>query len=390
MLSSTTRQASLWAAILLPGFLGGCIAPEQPREDTTEVVNAPLAAYDFSTWTAWTMPVDVCFLKDTNLTPTAAQYTSLQSTIMAGLQQTWGQVPGVSFVSHGDCGAIPPSNYLHLVVHWEAGAGGVCGAGVGTTCHFGGATDTQSNIDFLKQVATHEVGHGLGLAHEHQRVDANSCEKALADACVRCKQSIDANQSCAAADWNTCNETHTCVATTPLTPAQAMQTCVPLNQTPYQKMAENIGNNAAIATLQRMTAYDPDSIMNYCRQASGYQLTPLDLLGLEMIYPLNVNYPIGCSDSCFYANGGVITRQDHGAVTTSWMTRGALNVTLIDPVTSQQGTTIATQHLAAGSSQLTFRFIAPRTQQRLTTTGTLVNSDATHTALLMTASSVAL
>lgn len=102
-----------------------------------------------------------------------------------------------------------------------------------------------------------------------------------------------------------------------------------------------------------------------------------------MIYRSNRTYPVACSNGCFYTGTGVITRQSNGRVTTDWMTRGALNVSLIHPVTRQASTQIETQTLPAGSSTLTFNFKAPRTGALLSTSGTLVNSDASHAALVM-------
>lgn len=402
MSNSLTRLTSLWAAALLPAMLGACgCAETSPPSDGIGVSATPLAAYDFASWTAWTMPINTCFIKDTRdpaTTPTAAQYTALKSVTLAGLQESWGLVPGVSFSDKDDCGASPPSSYLKLLLGWAPGYGGWCGAGVGATCEFAGGTDTQAHIDQLKGTAVHEVGHALGLLHEHQRIDGDRCQHVLADGCVRCKTSLDAGQACAVQDWNDCNEVLDCDRTTPLYPSQMHQQYCNTKITFYQKIEENIGNNATwdvLASLygitdhpEPMTTYDPLSIMNYCagnngRASTDYHPTSLDLLGLEMIYPSNHTYPIGCSSACFYTGSGVITRQSNGRVTTDWMTRGALNVSLIHPVTKQSSTQLETQTLPAGSSTLTFNFKAPRTGALLSTSGALVNSDASHAALVM-------
>jgi hypothetical protein len=378
------------AAGILAVMVSACEGlPEQAPADITESVEQPVAAYQFGTWNAWTMPVDVCFTKNTDpkcncptpttcttCTPTDTQYTDLKALAMTGLQESWGLVPGISFVNRGECTSSMTS-YLHIKIAWGPGWGGACGVGVGTTCGLGGGTANDNDKKFYKAIIGHEVGHGLGLAHEHQRVDADNCNKNIVDACNRCKTAFDAGKTCTAADWNLCASPNPAVTTAVYYAPGSDQ---------YGKIGEMLGNNAPVSTLERLTPYDPISIMNYCAGKNGRdglddRPTAWDLLGMEMIYPLNTTYRIGCKSGCFVTGTGAITRTD-GSVTTAWMERGALSITMIDPKTGQNVTSLSTSAIAAGSTQLTFTFKAPRTNTSLTTSGTLVNDNAAHTSLV--------
>jgi hypothetical protein len=369
-----------YAATLLAVMLNGCsaVGPESDPSEPVAATESPIAAYKFDTWTAWSMPINVCFTKSTvtGQIPTDTQYSALKALAMSAAQGSWGTVPGVSIVNKGDCSGTT-STYLHIDISWGPWWGGVCGVGVGTTCSVGGGTDDQPMQEFFKSVVVHEVGHALGFPHEHQRVDAVNCNQALVDACNRCKHAVDAGQACAAADWNTCVVPDTLV-TTP----QVFGT----NSAQYGKLQEMLGNNGPDASFVLLTAFDPLSIMSYCAEQNGRaqgdsRPTPLDLLGLEMLYPVNSNYPIGCQNGCFATGTGAITRTD-GFVTTNWMARGARSITLINPNNGLEATSLATSSLPAGSSQLTFKFRAPRTGALLTTAGTLVNANDAHAALV--------
>jgi hypothetical protein len=158
----------------------------------------------------------------------------------------------------------------------------------------------------------------------------------------------------------------------------------------YQTVLNKLGDLGPQPTYALLTTYDQDSIMNYCKRPpgyglEGYHLTDLDVLGAEMTYPLNVTYPIGCLSGCFLtASGGAITRTD-GVISTNWTMRGGENVIMVSPVTGLNVTSVNTSALPGGTSQLTFHFQSPRTGAQLTTSGTLVNSNTAHAALVAAA-----
>jgi hypothetical protein len=383
------------AGALLSALALGCSSagslPEHDDPANSQVASTQgkLAAYDFGTWPAWAMPVNVCFQKFTTTDPahigeipTATQYTALKNLAMVGLQETWQLVPGVSFINRGNCTSAM-SSYLHLELSWNPGAGGWCGAGVGATCSLGGGTDTTADQIAFKGLLAHEVGHGMGFGHEHQRPgnEFPSCEAGRVAGCLSCKAKIDVGQACAAADWNACAAGNP-ILPSPVTTPQSFSTSSPQ----YAVIQEMLNNNGPVPSFELLTTYDPFSIMNYCavpngRDPNDFRPTALDLLGMEMTYPLNTTYPIGCKSGCFYSGTGVITRTD-GAITTNWTARGGKNVSLISPINGQSVTSVGTSGLAAGSSTLTFNFVAPRTGGLLTTSGNLRNSNAYHAAVV--------
>ncbi len=181
-------------------------------------------------------------------------------------------------------------------------------------------------------------------------------------------------QPCSVADWNSCMIDN---VSTPVT--------VVVGSDAYNQIVAYIAGLAPINDIHILTKYDPDSVLSYCspREFFGEWARPTayDLLGMEMLYPPSVTFPVGCDTGCLHSATGLITRQD-GAVTTSWTERGGVDVTLLSAIDAQNVATLPTSSLAAGSSTLQFLFNTIRTTGLRLASATLLNSNAQHTAIV--------
>lgn len=346
---SHRHQASIPLVAL--AALSGCgdLRPE-PVSETAPLtrVSGALAAYSgsFTLWDTQNNVVNICWV--------TAGLATEKNQVRDGVNAAWGAFSGLTFnwpANPGTdvCPTVPgqptkvPSNYMPIQINVAGSYGGQCNAGVGarlsqTTC---GNTATECecflNTGFnepnptaaLIAAALHEIGHGLGLPHEHQRVDR---------------------------------------------PSDIQATCVDPNPDP-NKWTDN-GNYTVDSTYRLLTPYDGlKSIMSYCRDwdENGradvppfLDLSAMDELGIEMLYPKSLGRRPTLPGAMTNAGGSqAIVRSDQTySVMPDWVARGGLTNSL-------SGFQWADQNLSVFSTQptLSLSFSSSRTiQLRMTDT----------------------
>jgi Astacin (Peptidase family M12A) len=291
---------------------------EQPNtasgDTPVEEKTSALAAYPGATWDSNGDVVNICFINS----GFASQKTLVQSTI----NSSWGANSGLRFVwptnlatdlcpqSPAGSGNIP-ANYLPIWIKDAAGPGdwgGNCAPGYGARqtdivnrcggiatcqCMFSTAAFESNPSAYVAEVSTHEIGHGLGLPHEHQRIDRPSN---ISTTCVDLQNAPNAN-------WNT------------------------------------DGDRMILPNLILLTQYDGLlSIMSYCRDfdQNGLidfppfsPLSPLDALGIEMMYPKNFGRKPVLGGFANADGSQFIVRSDlPTSLNVDWVTRGGLTSSL--------------------------------------------------------------
>jgi len=136
-------------------------------------------AFGLSKWSRRPMPAKFCTKLDNsqatnkNFKLSLNTYNTIRWWVIDALQETWAQVPGVTFVDMGTC----LEGSLDITIGLTAADPSVpyddrhghCGYGTGqcTVWSYDGDFSEDSKTK-IKGTVSHEVGHGLGLIHEHQ------------------------------------------------------------------------------------------------------------------------------------------------------------------------------------------------------------------------------
>jgi hypothetical protein len=291
--------------------------------------------------------------------------------MFAALNATWGTIPGVTFTDVGECAGAA---FDMSVTFTNDAFGGSCGRGVGNCAVNGPDMDVSANAQSTIQgVAVHEIGHGMGLLHEHQMPGAPPLcpyEKGILDSCRSCIAASDMGTPCAVSHYKGCFGKTIVIAHI-------------LDGNERATAQRYIDDRATVSDAKVLTTYDPLSIMDYCNYTNGrdrtdFTATALDRLGMEMLYPSTRTYGIGCGGGCLYSGDGVILRSN-GAITSEWAARGAAGITMTWG--AFVGASIPASLLPSDRSSLTYTFPEPRGTTR-TGSGYVNKTDSLHGAIV--------
>lgn len=307
-LAPSLRRLATRAAVAAHfAAVAGCAVGTAEDVEDTQVVSGNLAAVSSSTalWNQNGNVVDICW--------STSGHAAEKNKIRDAVEATWKANSGLTFNWPATTDTLCPNpaaaNYMPIQVKDGTSYGGLCQYGYngrlsasdcGTSapcqCWVSTATDepdpltNQPNpMKFVAIAAVHEIGHGLGMFHEHQRADR---------------------------------------------PADIATTCSDTNTDPnkWNTLSYVVDN-----TLRLITTYDgTGSIMSYCREpnrdgatvieAMTFSLGAMDRLGVEMLYPFNLSrQPILLGGIRNSSGSTTVVRTD--VVTTlnvDWVARGAL------------------------------------------------------------------
>jgi hypothetical protein len=235
----------------------------------------------------------------------------------------------------------------------------------------------------LNRVILHEVGHALGLEHEHVRLGANLCEKyrPILIGCQHCQAQEAIDSTCLGSDYNACLQPE---------PGKEQESTarVPISTKDHNEIAGRIAQYGGNPGVVPLTVYDAASIVNYCameeyggpRREADYLPTPLDYLGVSMLYP-QLSHALGCKSGCFKTEGSFVVN-DSGQLASDWTTLGALNITPAWVTSSWSGTgeVLSATHLPSNSGSVSFSY--SYRGQTHNGAGTVTKSNAKFAALL--------
>jgi hypothetical protein len=335
------------AAMLCLGVVA-CVDRDERASTEQALASAPNVG-------RWGSQIAVCFTELGTSPDTGISFAQARALIFATLAETWQAASSLELTDAGTCPSARTGNSLEIVLD------GIPGHGGGGSCQFGpGATCTVglhgTGVSWFKWLLVHEIGHAIGFGHEHQRMGESGAHE------------------------------------------------VPLCESEQQHFAEQNPNVVPIA-LDKLTVFDPRSVMNYCG-GNDYRLSALDALGVEILYPRQPPRIVGTQGPAAFANaaGDELLLPEHHVVLleTDWSQRGALDAvfrmqssyaapfwcdgdvcgpTLPSTIGFGPRTWAVTR---PGSRNVHFAFIGPQTQARLSTVR-LTSDSSAHTALVMAA-----
>jgi hypothetical protein len=275
------------------------VATERPIVGVHQQSLAGIPTNSDTWWAGGVVPV--CFVNRTGMP--SADFADAGAKIFGALNDTWGSVGTIAFTGGGTCSTPLPGNStmkLSLEHKFVRSDGGIDSA----DCNNDGACFRDNcricivdPIDYLP-ISVHEVGHGLGMAHEHQRavLDEDGNLVYGADGGLQWEEALCATEQ-----------------------AREDGRLPDGGVFPGQRFAEYSFH---------LTRFDPTSIMNYCGQSGGrvrgdYSLTALDRLGAEILHPSSFERSAVLTSATFQQGDGSVVCRPELDITTDWLRDGA-------------------------------------------------------------------
>ncbi len=360
------------SALLLATASSCTVGPTGPELEATPAQREDgLAAYPG--FSRWPNNVGICFSNglggqswgDCSGTLANASFDTLSASLFSSLQATWDSASALTFSRSANCAPTgnPPAGTIRIKLT-NGYCGGVCGGNGSTGNCLVSAGDMSSTIN---RIAVHEVGHGLGFAHEHQRGNGSTWEVSL---CPAPQATYDEDTQVIAKGSSLCFNNSSHAASNPIV-VNGKETCPAGSHLVTLSQAQENNSNIGAVSLSDLTAFDPLSVMNYCnvfngRQSNDASLTPLDALGVEIMYPYSLTRTLAVGPSATFAIGSLgdaLVARDDAQVLSDWSSRGAADAVFannqwhVDNVTFSTQPRLALSTFTAGAHTIRFSSI---------------------------------